>query len=201
MDITLYGASDTNAWRVQWMLNELDLPYRHIHFDIHAEGAESDPIFKEIVQLNPTATVPLLTRGADVVWDSLAINLYLADVVGRFRPESGLIPAVQWSLWAAGLEDSIRTAQLHHSRLPEAARDSKIAAEARSALTRPFDNLDAWLEGSPFLLGGVFTVADINVVCVLAHMVDSGVEAKRWPALQNWMGKCGSRPALARLFE
>lgn len=201
MDITLYGASDTNAWRVQWMLNELELLYRHFEFDIHAEGAEHDPVFREILQLNPTATVPVLKRGEDVVWDSLAINLYLADALSRLRPHTGLIPAVQWSLWAAGLEDGIRTAQLHHSRLPEAARDFTIAAEARSALIRPLDKLDAWLEGSPYLLGDVFTVADVNVVCVLAHMADSGVDEERWPALQNWMGKCGSRPALTDVFK
>ena len=130
------------------------------------------------------------------MWDSLAINLYLADALGRLRPRTGLIPAMQWSLWAAGLEDRIRTAQSHHSRLPEAERDSKTAAEARSALIRPFDKLDAWLEGSHYLLGDVFTVADVNVVCVLAHTVDSGLEKKRWPAFQRWMGECGSRPAL-----
>lgn len=183
------------------MLNELDIPYRHIDFDIHGSDANDNPIYEEIVQMNPHATVPVLKRGDDVVWDSLAINLYLADAFGRLQPAKGLVPAVQWSLWAAGIEDPIRTAKSHHSRFPEDQRNPEVAAKARNALIGPFDKLDTWLRSSPYLAGDTFSVADVNVICVLARISDSGFRVSRWPEMERWMGECGSRPALTRVFE
>lgn len=183
------------------MLNELNISYKHVDFNIHAAGAKDDPVYKQIQQMNPNATVPLLTRGDDVVWDSLAINLYLADACQELLPETGLIPAMQWSLWAAGLEEFLRTAQSHHSRLPESERDPEIAANARNALNRPFKKLDAWLKKSPYLFGDTFTVADVNVIAILSRSIDAGLGKDRWPELERWMNECGSRPALTRVFE
>jgi glutathione S-transferase len=67
MDIVLYGTTDTNAWRVQWILNELKIPYEHSEFDIHAAGVKNDPIYEEILALNPNATLSILKRSDDVV--------------------------------------------------------------------------------------------------------------------------------------
>jgi glutathione S-transferase len=201
MGVVLYGATDTNAWRVQWVLNELEIVYKHVDFDIHAEGARSHLVYAEIARLNPHGTVPVLTRGNDIVWDSLAINLYLADAYEQLLPAAGLMLAVQWSLWVSGLEERIRTVQLHHSNLPEKMRQPETAAKARDSLIDPFTKLDTLLGQSPYLDGHSFTIADLNTMCVLAHVVEGEFDENRWLHLKRWMSKCGSREALTSIFR
>lgn len=81
-----------------WMLEELGLEYERIPTD-HRAGEHHAPAY---AALNPNLRVPTLVDGDLVLWESIAINLYLA---GRYdgglwpRGEAGRGVAYQWSLW------------------------------------------------------------------------------------------------------
>ena len=97
--ITLYGVPRSRAMRALWMLEELGVPYENVTTSFIGETRTP-----EFLKLNPNGHIPVLRDGDLVVWESLAINLYLAMKYGK----GGLWPAsqadqgraIQWSLWA-----------------------------------------------------------------------------------------------------
>ena len=97
--LQLYGNSRSRAMRCLWMLEEMGRPYQLIEKSTRADDLQST----EYLRLNPNARIPTLVDGDLVLWESMAINLYLAQKyegpMHCARPEVlGL--AGQWSFWA-----------------------------------------------------------------------------------------------------
>ncbi len=72
--IHLYGSRHNRAFRTYWMLEELGLAYEATPLD--TQGGETRT--EEFLAVNPNGHVPTLVDGEHVVWESMAINLYLA---------------------------------------------------------------------------------------------------------------------------
>src|SRR5262245_27813941 len=115
--IRLYGPSQTRAFRVLWLLEELGVPYEHVR-----GGNPAELRSPEFLKLNPNGRVPVLVDGDVVLFESLAINLYLAE---RYGAES-LWPktpgeraqAVQWSFWVVTECERVAFATLFHAATP-----------------------------------------------------------------------------------
>ena len=91
-----------------------------------------------------------------------------------------------------------REALLHRRVFPEAQRSAAKAADAGERFKRPLAVLDGALAGTPYLLGDVFTVADLNVASVLAWVPLAGLDLAGAPRANDWLRRCTARPALAR---
>jgi glutathione S-transferase len=195
---TLYGVPRSRTMRALWMLEELGVPYENKPVSFVAESRSP-----EFLRLNPNGHIPVLQDGELVIWESMAINLYLARKHGK-----GLWPksvedegrAFQWSLWAmTELEEPVITALLHRGFLPENERDPKKAADAAERFQTPLRVLDGSLAGKQYLLGDAFTVADLNVASVLSWSFLGGLDVGRAPRAQAWLGRCTARPAFERV--
>ncbi len=192
---TLYGHAMSRAHRNLWLLRELGIPFDHVPTDF-LHGGNKAPDF---LLLNPNGKVPVLTDGDLVLYESLAINLYLARRYGtKLAPadaaEDGL--AMQWSLWVATeVEKTLFVACENLFFFPEAHRRQDEADLALRKLDRPFRVLDAHLRQRAFLLGDRFTVADINVASVMSLVPVAGVDVSAYPDMAEWLGRCLARPA------
>jgi glutathione S-transferase len=142
----------------------------------------------------------VLVDGTAVLWESLAINLYLARRYGA----GTLWPATvedeghlfQWSFWAmTELEPVLLPILMHRRILPAAQRDAAIAASAEKKLLAPLTVLEGALRGRTYLLGDAFTAADLNVAAVLGWAVLAGIDLQRWPQATAWLQRCVDRPA------
>src|SRR5580698_6784232 len=84
--LQLYGNSLSRAMRCIWMLEEMGLPYELIKKTTRPEDLQS----AEYLRLNPNARIPTLVDGSVVIWESMAINLYLAQKYdGPLQHEAG----------------------------------------------------------------------------------------------------------------
>jgi glutathione S-transferase len=102
--------------------------------------------------------------------------------------------AWQWSLWAVTEVDrGVNIWSLHAVRLPPAERDADKRADALKVLVAPFKVLDAAVSKEPYLLGGEFTVADLNVAAVISRAIEMDLSAT--PNLKAWLTRCLERPA------
>jgi glutathione S-transferase len=182
------------------MLEELGLEYESV--PVSFVGDVQKP---EYLALNPNGRVPtLVDDDGTIVWESLAINLYLAEKYdGGFRPRS---PAerghvLQWSFWAmTEIEPGLIDAFVHRVMLPEGQRDAKLADAGEAKLARPLAVLDGWLAGRRTLLGDRFTVADLDVCAVLGIAPIARVDLARYGHVQRWLGECMARPAAQKAF-
>jgi glutathione S-transferase len=192
--LRIYGIARTRAFRAIWIAKELGLSYEHVPVEIGAAGAHAP----EYLAINPNGRLPAIDDGGFILWESLAITLYLAKKhsTGRLYPATleGEAKAWQWSLWSVQEVDrGVNIWSLHAVRLPREDRSPQRLAEALKVLEPPFAVLDGALAGQAFLLGEEFTVADLNVAAVISRAID--MELSATPRLQAWLGRCLERPA------
>jgi glutathione S-transferase len=192
--LRIYGIARTRAFRTLWMANELGLDYEHLPIEIGAAGARSP----EFLAINPTGRLPFIVDNDFVLFESLAITLYLAKKhsSGKLYPHTleGEARAWQWSLWAVTEVDrGVNIWSLHAVRLPPAERDAIKRNEALKVLAAPFKVLDAAVAEQKYLLSNDFTVADLNVAAVISRAVEMDLSAV--PNLWAWLTRCLDRPA------
>src|SRR5271165_24728 len=73
--LQLYGNPISRAARCLWMLEEIGEPYQLIDKSTRADDLQT----AEYLRLNPNARIPTLVDGETVLWESMAINIYLAQ--------------------------------------------------------------------------------------------------------------------------
>jgi glutathione S-transferase len=192
--LKIYGIARTRAFRALWMAKELGLDYKHDPVEIGDAGARTP----EFLAINPNGRLPVIVDDGFVLFESLAITLYLAKkhAPGRLYPGTpeGEARAWQWSLWAVTEVDrGVNIWSLHAIRLPPEEQDLAKRAEALKVLAAPFKVLDAAVSGQHYLLGDEFTVADLNVAAVISRAIEMDLSAT--PHLKNWLTRCLERPA------
>ena len=200
--ITLYGAADSRAQRCLWMLEELQLEYKHVPTDFRAVDKGS-----ELMRRNPNGKVPVLEDQSLVVWESLAINLYLAECYGASPFWSGVLAdrahTQQWSFWVmTEVEPPLIDLVMNRALFAEAEQDEALAVIAEKRLQKRFSVLEGVLAGSRYLLGSEFTAADLNVAGVIApvsRLADMDLEP--FPTLSSWLEACTMRASMARSLE
>ena len=195
--IKLYGVPMSRAARPLWMLEELGLGYEHIQTNFTTDVQKPD-----YLALNPNGHIPTLVDGDTVIWESMAINLYLAR-----KYDQGLWPktvegeghALQWSFWAVTeVEEPLLTALMNRMFLPENERDPAKAEDALERFQKPLAVLEGELEGKDYLVENRFTVADLNVASVLSWSALVGADLSSYPRVRAWAERCSSRPAAAK---
>jgi glutathione S-transferase len=95
--IQLYGNPRSRAMRCMWMLEEIGQPYELV--EKHTKELQTP----EYLQLNPNARIPTLVDDGAIIWESMAINLYLAqkyDGPLHCADAKVLGLSAQWSFWA-----------------------------------------------------------------------------------------------------
>src|ERR1700740_2886871 len=73
-DLRIYGIARTRAFRALWVARELGIPYEHLPIEIGEAGARTP----EFLAINPNGRLPVIVDGDFVLFESLAITMYLA---------------------------------------------------------------------------------------------------------------------------
>ena len=84
MSLRIYGIARTRAFRALWMAMELGLDYEHDPVEIGDAGARTP----EFLAINPNGRLPVIVDDGFVLFESLAITMYLAKKhsPGRLYP-------------------------------------------------------------------------------------------------------------------
>jgi glutathione S-transferase len=197
--LQLYGNSTSRAMRCLWMLEEIGEPYQLIEKSTRADDLQ----IPEYLRLNPNARIPTLVDGNVVLWESMAINIYLAQKYQsplQCGSAEMLGKAAQWSFWAMlELEGLLLELMNHRAVLPEYARDPSIAE--RNELQKPLRVLSGSLGERQFLTGDGFTLADLNVASILVWGKMARLNLSAYPNVARWLNVCLTRPAYGRVRE
>jgi glutathione S-transferase len=193
--LKIYGTSMSRGARVLWAAEELGLSYEHI--PVGFDGAAKKP---DYLKVNPNGKVPAIDDDGLTLFESMAVNLYLADKYGKapFWPSSpaGRGQAYQWSLYAmTELEPPLMTILMNKMLLPAEQRSEKAIADATEALKAPIAVIAGKLAGRDYLLGSDFTIADLNLAAVMSIGAMTQVDLSGATAANAWLGRCLSRAA------
>jgi glutathione S-transferase len=199
MALTLYGAARSRAIRNIWMAHELGVSFDHVPVIV------PDAKKPEYVALNPNGHIPFLVDDGVVIFESLAINLHLARKFGGPLAPAGVMEeglATMWTLWAVTeLEPHAAASMYHTAVLPAPERKPEVRAAALAALAAPLAVLEAAIaKGGGHLLGGRFTVADLNLAGVVFYLRFNPQLLEDKPAITAWYAAATSRAAYVSAF-
>ena len=208
--ITIYGVYRSRALRNFWLCEEAGISFRHVPviqtFRLPDPPPADAPLHTRsaaFLAINPNGQVPTLEEDGLVMGESLAINLHLARRHGgalgpRDAREDGLM--TQWTLWAATeVEPRSHAILMNRVQLPPAQREETKVAAAVAALRHPFAVLEAAVADSGHLVGGRFTVADINVAEALRYALPASELFEAAPRAKAWLAACQARPAYRKI--
>lgn len=190
----LHGTSRSRSARSLWALEELGVTYEHL--PMPTTEAKSAAHLK----LNPNGHVPVLEDDGAVVWESMAINLYLAEKYGKnsLWPSDPAARAdiYKWSFFAmTEVEPQLVTLLVNRVMAPPEQRNEKAALAAVEALKAPLNALEETLNGKEYLLGKNFTIADLNVAAVMSWIPMMKLDISSTPNVQAWLQRCLGREA------
>ena len=192
------SSKNYSSWSLRgWLLCRM----AGLDFDEQPVDLDDPESRQELLLLSPSVLVPRLTHGSVVVWDTLAIAEYLAEI----RPKAGLLPADR----AVRAHCRAVSGEMHsgfynlRSALPmnlKARHERfKIFSGARPEVERI---RTIWSEclaahGGPWLFGASPTVADAMYAPVCTRFRTYAVELDpaqqaycaqvfAWPLMQEW---------------
>jgi glutathione S-transferase len=183
------------------MLEEMSKPYQLIEKSTRADDLQT----AEYRRLNPNSRIPTLVDGDLVLWESMAINLYLAQKYDGPMHCAGpevLGLAAQWSFWAMlEMEAFLLDLLQHRAMLPEFARDASYAERDELLLKKPLSVLNDALAGRDYLAGNSFTVAHLNVAGILVWGKMGRLNMSGHAEVARWFNACLARPAYGRVRD
>jgi glutathione S-transferase len=200
--ITLYGQSRSRASRVLWMLEEIGMAYQHVPIRPYTESRAA-----EYLRINPNGHIPTLDDDGFILWESLAINLYLAEKYGAapLWPASVQDRALvyQWSFWAT---NEVETRVVSIARdLSNKGSDQAVVSSGLEQLAGAFRVLEGQIDGRTYLLGDTFSVTDLNLASILREPGEDSVggidaiDLEPFPGIVRWLDLCSRRPASRRV--
>jgi glutathione S-transferase len=204
----LYGVARSRATRAIWLLGEIGMEYQHIPViqayrlnEPMAPDAPLNTLSPAFLALSPAGAIPVLQDGSLTLSESVAISLYLAKAYGgdlgpRDPQEEALM--LQWGLYGITAIEGHALAILYARS--EGRGDSPEVAAARTALARPLKVLDAHLAAGGHMVGGRFTVADINMAEMVRYASGEADLMAGFPAVTAWLERLHERPAFKSMW-
>lgn len=174
-----------NCYKIRLLLSMLALDYERVPTDILA----GETLTPEFLRLNPRGQVPLLLDHDVLIWDSMAILIYLARCYAdeRWLPRKPVDEA-RVMQWLAVSENEL---------LFGLAR-----ARAVLWLKRPFDlaqcqrdghaglaALESQLVTAPWLAAEHITIADIACYPYVALAHEGDVSLEHYPSVRDWLSR------------
>ncbi len=191
MPVVLYHHPFTRAATCLWMLEEVGIEHELQFVDVQAGQQKS----AELLALNPMGKLPILVDEEAVVTETAAIGLYLAD---RYAP-GRLAPALDDPRRATYLRWSLFAPSVIEPGL--IAKTSGWAVNAGAAGWGTYEAMLAAmehaLERGPYLLGEVFSMADVIFGATVRYMLRFKMLEPR-PAFSAYIERLSTRPALQK---
>lgn len=194
--LKLYGQYRSRAFRVAWLCKESDIAFEHV--DTTTTGDAPGCKEPRYVALNPNARVPTIDDDGFVMWESAAINMYLAE---KYRSPlwpatlQGRGNALQWSFFIANdVEPPMIQMFQHRVVFPPEKRDPKLAADGEQRMLARLPILEGQLAKTRFFGGDKWDLSDFMAASVLYTLAVIKYDLAKFPKLQAWLAASIERP-------
>ncbi len=202
MSTTLYYSRSTASLAVHWLLIELGIPHELHELDFDKRDQKSDDYLK----LNPAGVVPTLVMDGQVITETAAILMHLADM----HPYAELAPApasaqrAQYYRWMLFCANTLMPAYRAWFYSDEIAGEANIQAtqdHARAKLEKAWgqvaDHLDAH---GPYLLGAQRSAADFLLTMLMRWSRNMPKPTDSWPVLQAYAQRMKALPSFREVY-
>ncbi|MBB4724340.1 glutathione binding-like protein [Xanthomonas euvesicatoria] len=202
--IDLYYWPTPNGHKVTLFLEEAGLQYTLKPVNI-GKGEQFEPAF---LQISPNNKMPAIVDhapadggGAQSVFESGAILLYLAEKTGRFLPRDarGRIAALEWLFWQMGGLGPM-SGQMGHFNVYAPEKIAYAIERYNAEVRRLHGVLDKRLADHAFLAGDDYGIADMASYPWIEAYGDLKPDYSAFPHLKRWHDAIAARPATQRAY-
>ncbi len=185
-DLPLSG----NCYKVRLLLSMLELKYEKIPTDLVA-GENQTPAFR---LLNPRGQIPVLRDGETVIWDSMAILVYLARRYGseQWLPTDALGEA-RVMQWLAVSENELLTG-LARARAARRFNRPFDPEQCRSDSAQGVGTLELRLKEAEWLAADHPTIADIACYPYINLAEEAEFSLQPYLAVRAWLKRIETLP-------
>lgn len=194
-----FGKNSGNSARSAFALYEARVAFTPHALDVPS-GSSRAPGY---LALNPMGKVPALLDGTTALWESNAINWYIAES----HPEAKLLPSTpagrasvqRWLFFQAAHVSPAATAvnrdlSSRHRSYWKLVPDPRAAEVGRQELARYLPVLESALATSDWL-EQQFSLADLAYAPHLGFLVEGGFDFSTTPRVRDWLERLLARPA------
>lgn len=195
----LYNANfSPNSLRVRAVANELGITLEVIDINLRSGENKTD----EYLTMNPNGKVPVLVDGDLTIWESRAINNYLASL----KPEHGLFPndakaraiVDQWTFWQAvhlgpAMQKVIFEKYLK-AKFGLGGPDRAVVDVEMKNVNKLLAIMDIELEGKLWIAGNL-SVADFSLASTFLLRKQANLSLDEFPNVGKWIEHLEERPA------
>lgn len=203
METTLYYSPSTAATAVHWLLIELDVPHELRLVDVE-KGEQKQPAY---LALNPAGVVPTLVLDGQILTETPAILLHLADR----HPAAGLAPApgsaergeyYRWMFWCANTLMPAYRAWFYPQEPAGPGNEAAVQAQARIRIEAAWDRVDAHLRArGPYLLGARMSAVDFMLTILMRWSRNMPRPSDEWTVLRAYARRMKDRPSFAETYR
>jgi GST-like protein len=200
--IDLHFTGTPNGQKISIALEEVELPYRLINYDIF----EGDHLTAEFGRINPNHKLPAIVDhdpgfggGPHAVFESGAVLQYIAEKTGKLLPAHPRARslALQWLTWqVAGLGPMGGQAS-HFLRYAPEGNDYAIERYTKET-QRLLMVLERRLGEAEYLAGDEYSIADIAIWPGRSATGVMDIDVSQYPNTSRWSKIVGQRPGVIR---
>jgi GSH-dependent disulfide-bond oxidoreductase len=194
--ISLYTGISPAGYKVTIMLEECGLPYKPLFPDLTAREHKQPPF----LAMNPNGRIPVIIdhdAGDLTVWESSAIQIYLAEKTGRFLPTDPIkrIAVLQWLVWqTAGLGPMQAQLNVFRHLFPE--KLPSVIGRYERETYRLYSVMEKQLGERRYIACESYTIADMACWPWVASADWSRLSLDRYPNVRRWLEEVGARSAV-----
>ena len=183
----IYGDTNSgNCLKVKWVSDRLSLPYQWVEIDTLKGGSRTT----EFLQRNPWGQVPTveLDDGRTLA-QSNAIIRYLARGSDLIPSDAFAVAKMdEWLFWEQYSHEpyvAVCRFQMVYLRKAASELDPEKVKRGYAAL----DHLERHLARHRFLVGEIFSLADVALAAYTRLAHEGGFEMARYPSILRWIGE------------
>ena len=179
-----------NCYRVRLLLALLNVKHELVLVDL-MKGEHREPAF---LKLNPRGQVPVLEDDGTVVWDSMAILVYLARKYGNERwlplDAASMAEVVQW----LGVMENETLYGLSRARLVCKFKFPGNLEDAQTLGRKGLQVLEQRLASHDWLALDHLTIADVGCFPYVALAPEGEIALEPYPGVLRWIDRIKRQP-------
>jgi glutathione S-transferase len=182
-------------------LEESGLDYEAVRLDL-AAGDQKKP---EYLKINPKARVPALVTDRGVLTENPAILAYVAQTAPKkLAPLDDPYAFGKIQSFNAYLCATVHVAHAHGRRgyrwADEQTSYDDMKRKVPETMAACFELIEKEMFEGPWVAGADFSVADPYLFTVASWLKSDGVDAKRFPKVNDHLQRMAERPAVRRVL-
>lgn len=192
--IELYTAATPNGWKISIMLEEIGLGYKVFPINLTNEEQKTE----QFLSMNPNGKIPVIrdTQTNQVVFESGAILIYLAEKSGQLFPSDNKYEILQWLMFqVGGIGPMMGQANVFVRYFPE--KIPAVIDRYQNEVKRLFKVMDKHLSTREYL-AGKYSIADIANWSWVHIAYWPKIELQEFPYLNAWVERIAQRPAVIK---